>query len=244
MKQLLKRSVCLFLGIIMILSVAHPVSALTAKVASVSAGKWYTATGHTYSTATGTVYYYYRFKVGSGRYVRVNLAQSKNSTETGLYITKNPTRSEKSVEYVCLRNGATKGYKYIYLPKGTYYASSYNPIRFKLTIGKAANQRNYTPARAAELRAETTTVVVQTPTGIYHRWFIINVTNKHKLTMYSNNQYNIALYDASYKKVPLVNQTGSTRFRTAAKVKKGTYYVMIGRTDTPGKASVTTFRWK
>lgn len=244
MKYTFKRFACLFLGLIMILSLSQPVSALTSEVSSVSTGKWYTAAGHSYSLTIGTTYYFYRFKVGAGCYVRVDLAQSKNSTETGLYITKNPSRSEKSIEYVCLRNGETRASRYIYLPKGTYYASSYNPIRFKLTTGKAVNLKNYTPARAVELASGTRTVVVQTPTGQYQRWFKIKVTNKHRLTMYSNNQYNIALYDASYKRVDLLNQTGATKFKTASKLKKGIYYVVIGRADTPGKSSVTTFLWK
>ena len=244
MKNTLKRFACLFLGLIMILSLSQPVSALTSEVSSVRAGTWYTAAGHTYSLSTGTTYYFYRFKVGSGCYVRVDLAQSGTSSETGLYITKNPTRSEKSVQYVCLRNGETRAARYIYLPKGTYYASSYNPIRFKLTIGKASNLRNYTASRAAALSAGTSTVVVQTPAAQYLRWYKIKVTKKHRLTMYSNNQYNVSLYDASFKKVSLKNQSGSTKFRTASKVRKGTYYVVIGRNDTPGRSSVTTFIWK
>lgn len=260
MKRTTKKLVSMLLAVLMLVTVAMPVTASAAVnyvIKNLNAGTW-VGQSYKYNGQTGIHYTYYKITVDKAG----ELDFSYKGDEYGgitIYNSKSDLVNSGTKYSRTYLSANTKN-KNIAVEKGTYYLNV-SSGSWKYTFKAAVNKDNYRMGKALALKAGATVRICQSPKMNYGRWYKVTLTSKKKLYYatnygtgnvgsYDSNAYLIEIYNASGKRIETVKNGSEIKYCTKAKLAKGTYYIYVKSNPVYAGdrayafGNVVTLKWK
>ena len=205
----------------------------------------------------------YKFTLDKDSLVEINWVKNNNNLANCVIYADRQKTQEIQENFIVKKSGKI----YIPLKRGTYFVDMYDgatgkaptaKVKFTWTPATKYDRKNYSIAKAYQLKPNTVEQVVQIRTCNYTRWYKIQTKKDQKITIMPKNCYwgmypydssyypylMLAFYNSKFERVGL--SYSSEQFVTSNVCPKGTYYICVGSTEptTLTRGDYMSLSWK
>ena len=208
----------------------------------------------------------YKFTLDKDSLVEINWVKNNNNLANCVIYADRQKTQEVQYNFINSKSGKVC----IPLKRGTYFVDMYDgatgkaptaKVKFTWTPATKYDRKNYSIAKAYQLKPNTVEQVVQIRTCNYTRWYKIQTKKDQKITIMPRYQYygqspyssywypiyTFKLYDSQFNSISIsdYSEYSNNGNMVTNVLPKGTYYIVIPPTyDTSIRGDYVSLSWK